>query len=77
MFRHGQDVEGPVSGTNVRDMGVEIPAYVRNDNSDASHQVDSVNTATNGERLNGFLGSNSEGLEQNNWLGVGYIHGGI
>ena len=27
-------------------MGVGIPAYVRNDNSDAAYQVDSVNTAT-------------------------------
>ena len=27
--------------------GVEIPTYVRNDNSDALYPVDSVNTATN------------------------------
>ena len=33
-------------------MGEGIPTYVRNDNSDASYPVDSVNTATNGKRLN-------------------------
>ena len=34
-------------------MGADIPTYVRDDNSDASGQVDSVNTATNEKRLNG------------------------
>ena len=28
-------------------MGVAIPTYVRNDNSDAAYQVGSVNTVTN------------------------------
>ena len=57
--------------------GAEIPTYVRNDNSDAVYQVDPVNTVTNEKRLNGFLASNREELEQNNWLGVGYILGNI
>ena len=34
-------------------MSVEIPTYVRNDNSDGAYQVDSVNTATGEKRLNG------------------------
>ena len=56
-------------------IGVEIPTYVRNDNSDALHHADSVNTATNEKRLNGFLESNREALEKNDWLSVGYIPG--
>ena len=36
-------------------VGVEIPTYVRNDNSDAVYQVDSINTAGNEKRVNGFL----------------------
>ena len=43
------------------DMGVEIPTYVRNGNSDSLYQVDSVNTATSEKRLNGFLDSNRVG----------------
>ena len=38
-----------------RNMGVEIPTYVRNDNSDAAYQVDSVNTVANVKRLDVFL----------------------
>ena len=57
-------------------IGVSIPTYVRSDNSDAVRQVDSVNTATNGKRLNGFLESNRGGeLEKNGLLSVGYIPG--
>ena len=56
-------------------MGTGIPTYARNDN--AVYQVDSVNTATKEKRLNLFLESNREALEQNEWLGVGYIHGVI
>ena len=33
-------------------MGIEIPTYVRNDNSDASYHADCVNTETNEKRLN-------------------------
>ena len=41
-------------------VGVEIPTYVRNDNSDAVYQVDSVNTATNEKRPDGFLEINRD-----------------
>ena len=58
-------------------MGAEMPTYYRNDNSDAVCQADSVNTSPGGKRLNGFLESNREALEQNEWLIVGYIPGGI
>ena len=58
-------------------IGVEIPTYVRNDNSTAVYQVDSPNTVTNGERLNGFCESNREELERTKWLSVGYIPGGL
>ena len=74
-FRHGQDVERHVSRTNVWEFGAEIPTDVRNDNSDASYQVGSVNTVTSAKRPNGFLESNKEELDQNDWLIVGYIHG--
>ena len=57
-FRHGQDVEGPVSRTISWEYWVEIPTYVGNDNSTAVYQIDSFNTVTNVRRLNGFLGSN-------------------
>ena len=39
-------------------IGVEMPTYVRNNNSTVAHQVDSVKTVTNAKRLNGFLESN-------------------
>ena len=39
-------------------IGVVIPTYVRNDNSDAAYRSDYVNTVENGKRLNGFLESN-------------------
>ena len=58
-------------------MGVEIPEYVRIDNPDALSQVDSVNTATNEKRPDGFLEINSEELEKTNWLSVGFIPGDI
>ena len=45
-------------------LGVEIPTYVRNDNSTAAYQVDSADTVTNGKRLNGFLDSNRVELER-------------
>ena len=31
-------------------MGVAVPTYVRNDNSDASYQADSANPVTNAKR---------------------------
>ena len=58
------------------DTVVEIPTYVRNDNATLVRQVDSANAVTRGERLNGFLESNREELERNNWLSIGYIPGG-
>ena len=54
-----------------------IPTYVRIDNSDALYQVDTVYTMNGEKRLNVFLESNREGIEQNNWLRVGYIPGGV
>ena len=56
---------------------MEIPTYVRNDNSDAVYQVDSSNTVTSGKRLNAFLDNNREEIEKNNRLIAGYIHGDI
>ena len=64
-----------LAGLMFGNVGVEIPTYVRNDNSDAVYRADSVNTATNEKRLNGFLESNREALEKNDWLSVGYIPG--
>ena len=58
-------------------IGVAIPTYVRNDNSTAAYHVDSPNTVTDEKRLNGLLESNREELERNNWMSVGYIHGGF
>ena len=74
-FRHGQDVKGMLSELTFGDVGVEIHTYVRNDNSDALRQVDSVNVATSGKRSNGFLESNREEIEQKDWSIVGNIHG--
>ena len=42
-------------------IGVAIPTYVRNDNSDAVYRGDSVNTVTNEKLPNGFLDSNRGG----------------
>ena len=71
-------LEGMLSELTFGDTAVSIPTYGRrNANSDASYQVDSVNTVTNEKRLNGFSESNRGELEKNNWFIVGYIHGGI
>ena len=66
----------PISRIIIWDIGVAIPTYVRNDNSTVAYQVDSVSTVTNGKRLNGLVESNREELERNNWMSIGYIHGG-
>ena len=58
-------------------IGVEIPTYVRNGNSTLVYQVDAANTVTNEERLNNFLGSNRGELQNNDWLSIGYIPGGV
>ena len=58
-------------------MGVVIPTYVRNDNSNAEYQVDSVNTVASKKRLNGLLEGNREDIEKNSRLSVGYIPGDI
>ena len=55
---------------------MKIPTYVRNDNFAAVYQVDSVNTATSGKRLNNFSESNRGELENTEWLSIGYIPGG-
>ena len=54
-------------------MGAAVQTYVRNDNSDETYQVYSVNTATNGKRLNGLIESKREEIEKNSWLVVGDI----
>ena len=56
-------------------MGVEIPTYVRNDNSVAAYRADSVNTVKGEKRPNGLLESNRDELGKNGLLIVGYIHG--
>ena len=60
-------------------IGLEIPTYVRNDNSTAAYQVDSANTVTNAKHLNGLPESN-RGIREKQlaecWLyswGFGYI----
>ena len=53
-------LNGLLSELSLGDVGVEIPTYVRNDNSDAVYQVDSVNTATNEKRPDGFLEINRD-----------------
>ena len=58
-------------------MGAGIHPYVRNDNSDAVYQVDSVNTVPTEKRINGLLYGNREELGQNNWLVFVYIDGDI
>ena len=68
-------LKGLLAGLTLRNIGVEITTYVRNDNSEAAHQSDSVNTATSEKRRNGFVGSNM-GVWGNDWMGVGYIWGG-
>ena len=70
-------LKGMLAELTFGNMGVETPTYVRNDNPDALYQVEFVITATKEKRLNGFLESNREGLERNNWLIVGYIPGNI
>ena len=53
-FRHVPDVKFLLSELMFVNVGVEIPTYVRDDNSNAVYQVDSVNTVTNEKRPNGF-----------------------
>ena len=58
-------------------IGVEIPTYVQNDNTEAAYRADSLNTVANGKRPNGFLESNRGALAKNDWLSVGYIPGAL
>ena len=58
MARMLTGILGELSFANV---GVEIPTYMRNDNSGAVYQVDSVNTVDNEKRTNGLLESNRGG----------------
>ena len=48
-------LKGLLAELMLANVGVEIPTYIRIGNSDASHQVSSVNTATGEKLLNGFL----------------------
>ena len=57
-------------------LGVEIPTYVRNSNSTVVNRIDSAKTVTNEKRLNGFLESKRDEIEQNDRSGIGYIPGG-
>ena len=70
-------LKGLLAELTIGNMGAGIPTYVRNCNSDAMYQADPANAATIEKRLNGLLESNRVELEQNEWSGVGYIHGGI
>ena len=53
-FRHAGMLKGLLGELTFGNTGSEIPKYVRIDNSDVSHRVDSENTATTAKRLNGF-----------------------
>ena len=66
-------LKGLLSELLFGNVGMEIPTYVRNDNSTVLHQVDSPSTVTDEKRLNDFPGSNREELGRNNWLSIGYI----
>ena len=68
-------LKGILSELLFGDIGAGIPTYVRSDNSTVVYQVDSANIATDGKRLNGFLESNRDELEQNNWMIIGYVPG--
>ena len=46
-FDMARMLKGLLAELMFRNMGVEIPTYVRNDNSDSLYKVDPSNTATN------------------------------
>ena len=73
-FDMARMLKGPLAELTLGGMVLEIPTYVRGDNSGAAYQVDSVNTVTNEKRPIGAPESNM-GLDQNDWLGVCYIPG--
>ena len=54
-FDMARMLKGPLAELMFGEMGSAISTYVRNDNSDAAYQVDSVNTATDEKRLNAVL----------------------
>ena len=56
---------------------LEIPTYVHNDNSSVVYQVNAENIVANAKRVNGFLASNREELDRNNWPITRYIPGGL
>ena len=68
-------LKGMLEELSFGNIGVEIPTYVRNDNSTVACQVDSFNTVSIEIRLDGFLGINRVELEKNNCLTFGYIPG--
>ena len=54
-FDMARALKGLLGELTFGNMGAEIHTYVRDDSSDASYRVDSVNTVPNEKRLNGFL----------------------
>ena len=74
MFRA---LEGLLSELFLGNLRLEIPTYVRNDNSTVSYQVNASNIVANAKRVNGFLASNREELDRNNWPIMRYIPGGL
>ena len=69
-------LKGLIAGILFGNLWVEIPTYVRNDNSEVVYQAHSINTVTNAKRLNNFLESN-RGFENTERLSIGYIPGGM
>ena len=59
-------LKGLLAELPIGNIGIEIPAYVRNDNSDGGYQVDSANAVTIEKRPNGFPVTNREELEKTN-----------
>ena len=46
-FRRGQDVKRPFIGVIILEYWVEIPTYVRNDNSTIMYQVETMKSISN------------------------------
>ena len=61
-FDVARTLKGMRSELLLGNIGVEIPTYVRSDNSDDAYHVDSANTVTNEKRPNRLLESNREEL---------------
>ena len=78
---YGFDMDGALKGLLTEllfgNIGVAIPTYVRSNNSTVVHQIDSAGAVTNAKRLNRFLESDREEIEQNDRRIIGYIPGGL